>query len=69
MSGTLPPSHVSSWHATGGFYIPHYSLLKGKGMTGRAKMRWVDGVDQDSETIGERYRRSQANDKDKWKSF
>jgi hypothetical protein len=38
-------------------------------MTGRPKMRWVDGVDQDSETTGERYWRSQANDKDKWKSF
>jgi hypothetical protein len=38
-------------------------------MTGRPKMRWVNGVDQDSETIGERYWRNQANDKDKWKSY
>ena len=32
-------------------------------------MRWVDGVYQDSETIGETYWRSQANDKDKSKPF
>jgi hypothetical protein len=38
-------------------------------MTERPKMRWFDGAYQDSETIGERYWRSQANDKDKRKTF
>jgi hypothetical protein len=38
-------------------------------MTGRPEMRWVDGLDQDGETTEERYWRSQATDKDKWKSY
>jgi hypothetical protein len=32
-------------------------------------MRWVDGVDQDSERIGERNWRKQAGKKDGWKQL
>jgi hypothetical protein len=51
------------------FTFPVVVIIRVKEELEKPKMRWVDGVDQDSERTGERYWMSRASDKDEWKKL